>query len=289
MIKNLTSKLLCTVAVVGAATHVSAHDVDTSRWEGFHVGVGASFDSLLSSQNSMFHSEPGMDTAGFSSAGSSEFDLELSDEMRLDDITGSIEVGYDWALGNGWVAGVGADVAWGTLGLSDAFEICGNRIDVNEELSSVGCASLTSDAELQSRWSITGRVGKAVNPDTLVYALAGLTSAKAAFASEAAICENEEPCPTGSTTYTIRRDWAGDSNLNGVVVGGGLEVAFDQNWSGKLEYRYSSFGSGGDYDFADDDCAGYGGDACDGSTDFSLDSHSIRFVISRSIDLGGLM
>ena len=43
--------------------------------------------------------------------------------------------------------------------------------------------------------------------------------------------------------FAVRSDISGSSNLNGFLVGAGIEHALTRNWTVKLEYNYVDFGS----------------------------------------------
>lgn len=286
--KNLTTTLLCSVAMVGfVGTQAQASSAGPAPWEGLHVGAGISGAVMTGENNTTFHTDEGMQTAGFSSTGSSEFDLELSEDMWDSGAFGTIEAGYDWALDNSWVAGIGVDYTFGTLDGSGDYERCGDYIDNNGDLSSDGCASLTSEAEIKNSWSAIARVGKAIHPNFLVYGLGGVTRSKINASASGAICENldsEGACDDG----VIRRNWSRSDHDDGLTLGGGVEVWLHGAWSGKMEYRHTNYDALGS-SFADTDCAGIGGDDCNGSTRFDSKVHSLRFVLSRKIDLSGSM
>jgi outer membrane immunogenic protein len=70
-----------------------------------------------------------------------------------------------------------------------------------------------------SSWAVGGRLGFLVTPSTLLYGTAGYTQAEF------------DVSDLGSKTF------------EGYFVGGGLETFLRQNWTLKLEYRFSQFGS----------------------------------------------
>lgn len=286
--KNLTSTLLCSVAMVGfVGTQAQAGSASPAPWEGLHVGAGISGAVMTGENNTDFHTDEAMDTAGFSSSSSSEFDLSLAEDMWDSGAFGTIEAGYDWALENNWVAGVAVDYTFGTLEGGPAnFEHCGNYFDNNEDLSSDGCASLTSDAEIKNSWTAIARVGKAIHPNFLVYGLGGVTRSKIEVNASGAICEDSLTCL--ETTDVIRRSWGRSDHDDGLTLGGGVEVWLTGAWSGKFEYRHTNYDAIG-ASFADTDCAGIGGDDCTGSTSFDSKVHSLRLVLSRKLDLSGAM
>ncbi len=68
-------------------------------------------------------------------------------------------------------------------------------------------------------WAVGARLGYLVSPSTLLYGTAGYTQAE------------------------FELDGFGASTFGGYFVGAGIETFLRQNWTLKLEYRYSDFGS----------------------------------------------
>lgn len=69
--------------------------------------------------------------------------------------------------------------------------------------------------------AVTARAGTLVNPQTLLYVRGGYANARYRFGDEA---------------FSLR------SNRDGWLAGAGVERAFTENVSARLEYRYSDFG-----------------------------------------------
>jgi outer membrane immunogenic protein len=93
-------------------------------------------------------------------------------------------------------------------------------------------------------WSVGGRLGYLVNPSTLVYGTAGYTQAQFDF--------------SGATSKTF----------DGYFVGAGIETFLRQNWTLKLEYRFSQF----------DEQTIFNGRICDEFDEASM--HTARLVLS---------
>jgi outer membrane immunogenic protein len=83
-------------------------------------------------------------------------------------------------------------------------------------------------------FSIAARVGIAFDR-TLVYGKAGWVWGDFDFGATSTCCG------TFATTDII----AGSKQLNGLLIGVGIEHAFARNWTVKLEYNFLDFGSGG--------------------------------------------
>lgn len=116
-------------------------------------------------------------------------------------------VGYDYLLPYNFVAGVEAGAAYA----------------IDDDISADGAGS---DLSIDPGYEInaTARLGYLVRPDILVYARGGYATLRAN------IVYDESP--------EISRD------LDGWLVGGGVEYAINQNISGRLEYRYQDLDDG---------------------------------------------
>lgn len=123
------------------------------------------------------------------------------------------QAGYNWQI-DGIVFGIEGDF---------------NYLDVDESGALAVVGATTSAFELDSDWFATlrGRVGMTMD-QSLIYGTAGV----AFMDSELRV----SVVPAGAT--------AKDSDvLVGFAVGGGIEHAFSQDWSMKLEYLYMNFES----------------------------------------------
>ena len=101
--------------------------------------------------------------------------------------------------------------------------------------------------DLDHAWSIGGRAGFLTSPSTLVYGTVGYTQAEFDF--------------FGATSETF----------DGFFVGAGIETLLRQDWTLKLEYRYTQFD---DVKFGDPDCFNIG---------FEPSSHTARLVLSYKL------
>ena len=138
--------------------------------------------------------------------------------FAIDDLNGGLfggYVGYNWQS-DAWVFGAEADIngVWNDQNFAGPFP---TSVDIGTDWLA----------------SIRGRVGYAVDR-TLIFATAGV----------------------GWTEATTDINFGGGATLSGSdtfvgwTLGGGVEYAFDDNWIGRVEYRY--------YDFGDRDLDGVG-------------------------------
>jgi len=137
-----------------------------------------------------------------------------------DPITGANNTfSKDGFIGGGQI-GANVQFNWLVLGIEGDFDWTG--------LKGNGTDSSLNSINTKTQWTstVTGRVGAAFDR-LLVYGKGGI-----AFADDKSTL-NDIAGGTASTTFT-RTGW---------TAGVGLEYAFYQNWSAKLEYDYLGFGS----------------------------------------------
>jgi outer membrane immunogenic protein len=118
---------------------------------------------------------------------------------------GTVVLGYDRVLWPGWVAGVFGDFDFSAIS--------------GDSVSDSGTFSRDHDYS----WSVGARLGTLVNPATLLYGTAGYTRAQ--FAISGALSDS--------------------NTFDGYFVGAGMETFLRENWTFKLEYRFSDFGDNG--------------------------------------------
>lgn len=294
MNKTLKLALMGSVAAIGLSAQTQIAAAGDSHWEGLYVGAGVSGNIMTSDQRSNFHTDEDFDTAGVSSSESSEFDLNLLDELWDSDAVVTLEAGHNWQLDNNWVAGIGVDYQFGSLESGAAGEeVCGYYMDVNEADSSGSCTGFEHGAEIEDSWSVIGRVGKLVHPYVLVYGLAGATWSDIRVGMEGAICQDgsvgDNCLDWDDGAYPVRQRFTRSSNETGLTIGGGVELWLSGPWSGKMEYRYTDYDDINANFAVEDECGDRGGaTGCTGSTRFDADVHSVRLVITRKLDLSGM-
>lgn len=160
------------------------------------------------------YEEAGFDWSGFyvgAAAGAQGVRIFAPGEGTIQGtaLLGGIYAGYNVQFDN-IVIGAEADLEYSGFNQSQA---CGNP-------------AWTCNAYVNGQGSIRGRLGYAV--DTLLfYGTAGLAIANAG----------------GSTTSPANVVFPDSSVRVGYTVGAGLEVAFNENWIGRAEYRYTNLGA----------------------------------------------
>lgn len=136
----------------------------------------------------------------------------LQNDGHSDDITYGISGGYDVNMGPALV-GIEAGIDD-----SDNKSCSGAETVVSPRF----CAKAARDIY------VGGRVGKVINPRTLIYAKAGYTNARMKLTAD-----------DGDDRVTLAH-----TNLDGVRLGAGAEYALSPNSYVKAEYRYSNYEQG---------------------------------------------
>lgn len=113
--------------------------------------------------------------------------------------------------------------------------------------SSISADAVGSSVDHNHSWSVGGRLGFLAGPSTLVYATGGYTQAE------------------------LDRSDLGTFTFNGYFVGAGFETFLLQNWTLKLEYRYSKF---------EDETLPFPLSGDGFVTDLDADLHTARLVLS---------
>lgn len=145
------------------------------------------------------------------------YDTTRIEGESSDGITYGGAVGYDFRVG-GAVVGAEAEASDSTVDecVSDV-TVAGDQL----------CANAGRDLY------VGGRVGAVVRPNLLLYGKAGYTNSRISL---------DYDDGTAATTA----DFEEGENLDGVRVGGGVELGLSSNVYAKTEYRYSNYEQGFD-------------------------------------------
>ena len=148
-------------------------------------------------------------------------DFEGTGRTAADNGSGAVaggQLGCNYQQGN-WVFGVEGEGSWSN-----------NRAIHSLFLSPSASESFTT--KNTSDFNIAGRAGIAFDR-TLFYGKGGWAWGSFDYNSTLICCD----------FFAVRSDISGSSNLNGFLVGAGIEHALTRNWTIKLEYNYVDFGS----------------------------------------------
>lgn len=139
-----------------------------------------------------------------------------------DGATAGIFAGYNWETAGSLVFGVEAEYNW-----ADA----SGTGTILRSITGGNTASENVDASIDATAAVRGRLGFALDR-TLLYATAGW-----AWASyDGRVYGLFNGTPSGNTA-----SWS--SSVDGWTAGIGVERAFNDRWVGRIDYRYSDFGS----------------------------------------------
>lgn len=164
-------------------------------WTGVYVGAGIGGDAITPH---VAASVPGM--LDFNAAG-----------LGGADVGGTFTIGYDRQIAPKWVIGA--------FGLIDVATNGGASITANG-----GGATITSDlASVKWAWTVGGRFGYLVSPETLVYVLGGYSGSTARSISYNLLGVIQSTSP--------------EREYHGATVGGGFERFFSDRISARAEYR----------------------------------------------------
>jgi len=180
----------------------------TGCYVGGHVGGGTSHDSFTS-DNSWF------------------LDNFSSDSSTGKGAVAGGQIGCNYQDGNA-VFGLEGEGYWSNIRASGGWSQTFNST------TGEGGNSFAATSKNTSDYSIAVRFGWAFDR-TMVYGKAGWVWGNFAFDSA------EINCPTCFTTDIFHSS----GTLDGLLLGVGLEHAFTQNWTIKLEYNFLDFGSKG--------------------------------------------
>ena len=208
-------------------------------WSGFYVGLnaGAGFRSGSNNRPDYVFDNGGGAPVGVGLINAINADLALAGRRGSDDtgFTGGAQIGYNWQFG-AMVLGVEADINYLDKGQNDrGYTILG--------IGGTGLDLAVNGNRGGSDWfgTLRGRVGYAFDR-TMIYATGGLAYSDNGDNRGAAFVTDPGAGTAIVATYTSR----GSSSDWGWALGGGIEHAFTNNWTAKLEYLYVDLDRGGD-------------------------------------------
>ena len=214
----------------GYVTPVADYSVaSTANWTGFRLGAGGGYGFI--------NHELSLEDGGGNLA-------------SLDGISGegglfTVEAGYDYQFSSNFVAGV-------------QFDYTGSSVETVAELD-FGVPGFTGyKLEASDSYTVAGRLGYLVTPETLAYGLVGWTWTD---------FEQDILVITGTPIIT------NDFDADGFTVGAGIETVLAENFTGKLEYRYTDYGKLNVFEFDDLEL----------NNDISL--QSVRAVVSYKLPI----
>src|SRR3954447_5621690 len=191
------------------------------NWTGFYIGSHAGYGFMKSTDA----------ISGANAAGTSLLtggNIATSVPLDSRGFIGGGQLGYNWQISSGWVAGVEADLSWTdlkegavALGLDTT-----RRMTANEKLDWFGTVRARLGFLPVDRLLVYGTGG-------LAYGHGNLSTALTRTLSDGTPACAGNNCQAGSTSET-RVGW---------TIGGGAEWALANKWTLKAEYLYYDLGS----------------------------------------------
>jgi outer membrane immunogenic protein len=163
---------------------------------------------------------------------------------------GGAHVGFNYQFGS-LVAGIEADIEGAGIEGDNSFDFVGGALDGT---------TLSASSEINFQGSLRARVGFALDR-ALIYATGGLAFAN--FENSYVLSETATGVSLGSQNFD-ETEW-------GWTLGAGVEYAFTNNLTARVEYRYTQFDG-----FRNEGTGVFAGSAADLEPDF----HTVRVGLS---------
>jgi opacity protein-like surface antigen len=200
-------------------------------WEGFYVGghIGSATDNTSFTQTNVSWSNlPGGLCCGFSPSGTSNVSTGESGSLGSTNVTGGLQVGYNWLIPGSYLVGIEADISGTGLSSTTLTSPPGVPADV---------ASWTEKLDVYG--SVRARLGWVAN-DWLFYGTGGFGWAYDKFTRNQLTAQFSNVNPPFVDTNALQAGSTVTSShfRPGWVVGAGIEWAVARTWTVKLEYLH---------------------------------------------------
>lgn len=174
--------------------------------------------------------------------------LGVAASHNVDGFIGGVQAGYNWQAGQ-WVFGIEGDISWADM---NGNALCGPAL------------AFTCNSDVNWLATLTGRVGYTWDR-MLLYVKGGVAWA-----------DDSYTFATGAGVFGAS---SGDGSRSGWTLGVGLEYAFWNNWSTKIEYNYMDFGT--------DRVTFFNGAANIANPDVDQTVHAIKLGVNYRFGWGG--
>jgi outer membrane immunogenic protein len=210
------SLLLAAACAIVSAQAASAADMPTKapayaspsyNWTGFYLGGQVGGGWANSTQTNI--TGTGAFLAG-----------TVQQPISSSGVLGGVYGGYNYQVNRSFLVGIDADYSWADLtGSSTAAANTGAAL------------SNAFSIKVKSLATVTGRLGYIFNNNWMFFGKAGWAWSDWASSSVS----------TSTVTGLVTSRGASSPNRDGLILGTGLEWAFAEHWSAKLEYDYVHF------------------------------------------------
>jgi outer membrane immunogenic protein len=218
-----------------AAQQAAVDAIPAVDWTGFNVGVAGGFSAVRHNGGLSVYD---YDTGGLVQVGPVDiFEINGNLDLGGEGYLGRLEAGYDVQLGERIVLGGFGDYTFASaksqVGLFGEYCLYDNNgtDDCFFGFTS-GTADLTYTLETGDSWSVGGRAGMLINPQTLLYGLGAFTRQN----MKADLTLN-----TGLDGVPAQELLAYDYDRDGWTFGIGMQTMLTDRLSTKLEYRNTSW------------------------------------------------
>lgn len=246
---------------IAAAATASAQEISTpSIFDGWYAGVHGGYRL----GDATFRSAPY--TTTLPGGGGAVTFPGRNDKFEPEGGLVGLHLGHNARQGPNWLVGAEADFTWGEG--DDGVFHSGTLTSISGD-----AFAYTIRSEMDLRWqaSLRARIGY-ISGSWLFYATGGVAFLKVDWEDNVTV--QRQP-PAFFPLLSFHNE---ASNVNiGPVVGGGIEKAFGQRWSGRVEYLYEYF-----YDMTAPH--GVTVPAQAGRLE-DIEAHKFRFGLSRAINL----
>lgn len=185
------------------------------NWTGFYVGVNVG--GSWGHQDVTFDSPAGI----------------ITNRDHIDGVIGGGQVGYNWqGPGSPWVFAIEADIQGSGQKSSNSF-VTPNTLFCGAACFVVPGNSISYEDKLEWFGTVRGRIGYAIGDrgTWLPYVTGGLAYGETKISGSGTLAGG---AATAFSVSDVRVGW---------VVGAGIEWAFADRWSAKLEYLFMDLGS----------------------------------------------
>ncbi|WP_370251416.1 outer membrane protein [Nioella sp.] len=189
---------------------VSEDDFWAGMYAGLFFGMGASSHELfidIDGADRFTHTEDGIGGTGA--------------------LVGA-RAGFDFRLGSSSIFGIGLDASFG--------DISSNSTTLYRPVAG-GQLEVTNDISVDSMYALTGRIGRVVSENTLIYGVAGWAMAdmtvNANYSSDAQISGGGQAFSGLPGAFSV------EDTVAGATIGLGMETRLGERTSVGVEYRYT--------------------------------------------------
>ncbi len=214
--------------------------VPVANWTGLRIGAGGGYGHINHELS---------------------LDIEGENLATFDGVSGegglwTAEIGFDYQFANDFVAGI-------------QFDYTGSSVETVAELDLNVPGFTGYKLEASDSYTVAGRLGYLVTPETLAYGLVGWTWTD----FDQSLQFVGDP---------IFEDVVNGFDADGLTVGAGIETVLAENITGKLEYRYTDYGKLNVFEFGIP--VGDVG-VLDGEVNNDISVQSVRAVISYKLPI----